>query len=1180
MTGQLVYTSAPRGLDSGTSGFCTVARSRNLPPKLARTLEQISGYRSLASGERPVAYSCVYVDDASRRVVSRVADAGLDHTGRSNKIAHHIVLSNNDLNATEPAAIFTDRRLFRERWDGEPAYLDETLVPASIFPNFCRCDAWKAVLDDPGWGGYIASTVFSLRPVVLVVSPGVDVLRLFLEAIAVLPPQKRWDATFSTYFMREFPGCRCQWKAVYAGTPEAENATRRVPQNALVVDLTRSVPPLDTLSLTREEENFIALAREAAKTGVLPGASAARSSVSTPTAPFADVYAPTSPNVAVPRVAPSVNPDGLRERRSSKYDYTIETPRRVDSIPLKRKSRITFVFFVVWLLATLVVSGLALVAGLKYGESQRAPSPDDVRQEPRDQISSTQTSSSSDPGATVETASEAGGTSSSNDKTNEADGTDETLKDATKKVTDVLTASVKAATNDDKKSVDAVTPFVKAVVKAATADEAANDEEAKKLVEAIANAAEKLVEAIAENVAEESGQTGENVAEESNQVAKAAEDLGKAVVNAARIVKGENAKVDDAAKKLLEALKDDLKKTASEVNGTSSSNDETASGADANGKKPVSEAGANDETATETGANGKKPVSEAGANDETATETGATDKESKSEADATKEGSSTETGATDKESKSEADTTKEGSSTETGATDKESKSEADATKEGSSNPESQSGAGATEQPQAAENPEGGTASPQSESDSGDVATAENNVSEDDLNDAFTTFKKKFDNEKIDGVYVVASATLDPATPANEFDAFATGEIADSFGKMFKAWYDSAKKLDFGAEIQLLVVNDKGLKFDDSTEEKTKKKTLFFSEKEKSSVYQLDFPLTFTIQRRKYKFTFRIEVAANPVDANSPPKPRFAIVDPAPVDPELVLRAMGVGARIRYYYNRNFTDWSTLFKPSSQNFGKTYKVVEQLYGSSPKLPVANDSKLALELSPFCNDQYAVTRDEDFHYMFWQGFPASDNTTGDANDADLDMFLQGLPASDNAEATTESSSPSTKPNNASKKTFALYYLEASGKAQNASDKVSNLYKGYNALRKYYYSSQNVKMPTHQTLAPNIKQTTIYVPIVSLSLAKKELDNNKKLPLRRNNLPNGEYKDIEVYTDASTDDKKIEKITFKVPEITLPTKWTLYLAFPSPKQDNQDNQEADAKRIRIPLATGDFGENASKK
>ena len=464
MTGQLVYTSAPRGLDSGTSGFCTVARSRNLPPKLARTLEQISGYRSLASGERPVAYSCVYVDDASRRVVSRVADAGLDHTGRSNKIAHHIVLSNNDLNATEPAAIFTDRRLFRERWDGEPAYLDETLVPASIFPNFCRCDAWKAVLDDPGWGGYIASTVFSLRPVVLVVSPGVDVLRLFLEAIAVLPPQKRWDATFSTYFMREFPGCRCQWKAVYAGTPEAENATRRVPQNALVVDLTRSVPPLDTLSLTREEENFIALAREAAKTGVLPGASAARSSVSTPTAPvstptapFADVYAPTSPNVAVPRVAPSVNPDGLRERRSSKHDYTTETPRRVDSIPLKRKSRITFVFFVVWLLATLVVSGLALVAGLKYGESQRAPSPDDVRQEPRDQISSTQTSSSSDPGATVETASEAGGTSSSNDKTNEADGTDETLKDATKKVTDVLTASVKAATNDDKKSVDAVT---------------------------------------------------------------------------------------------------------------------------------------------------------------------------------------------------------------------------------------------------------------------------------------------------------------------------------------------------------------------------------------------------------------------------------------------------------------------------------------------------------------------------------------------------------------------------------------------------------------------------------------------------------------------------------------------------------------------------------------------------
>ena len=47
MPWQLIYTSAPRGLTSGHSGFCTVARSADLREAVCVRLEQISSYHHL-----------------------------------------------------------------------------------------------------------------------------------------------------------------------------------------------------------------------------------------------------------------------------------------------------------------------------------------------------------------------------------------------------------------------------------------------------------------------------------------------------------------------------------------------------------------------------------------------------------------------------------------------------------------------------------------------------------------------------------------------------------------------------------------------------------------------------------------------------------------------------------------------------------------------------------------------------------------------------------------------------------------------------------------------------------------------------------------------------------------------------------------------------------------------------
>ena len=97
MIEEIVFTSAPRGLQTGKKGFCTVAATPNMSAKLLRFLESSSGYRHLnAPGDagNPVVRSHVKVSLGGRtqHVISRVGDAGMDYSQRSNKIAHHIAL--------------------------------------------------------------------------------------------------------------------------------------------------------------------------------------------------------------------------------------------------------------------------------------------------------------------------------------------------------------------------------------------------------------------------------------------------------------------------------------------------------------------------------------------------------------------------------------------------------------------------------------------------------------------------------------------------------------------------------------------------------------------------------------------------------------------------------------------------------------------------------------------------------------------------------------------------------------------------------------------------------------------------------------------------------------------------------------------------------------------------------
>src|SRR5688572_1689102 len=100
MAQEIIYTSAPQGLRPGTYGFCTVAATAGMPSSLLERLEALSGYSHLYPPDdpraalNPVVHSHLILKLNGRRVhvVSRIADAGLDYSQRSNKLAHHAVL--------------------------------------------------------------------------------------------------------------------------------------------------------------------------------------------------------------------------------------------------------------------------------------------------------------------------------------------------------------------------------------------------------------------------------------------------------------------------------------------------------------------------------------------------------------------------------------------------------------------------------------------------------------------------------------------------------------------------------------------------------------------------------------------------------------------------------------------------------------------------------------------------------------------------------------------------------------------------------------------------------------------------------------------------------------------------------------------------------------------------------
>ncbi|MDO5580026.1 MAG: hypothetical protein Q4G69_02730 [Planctomycetia bacterium] len=269
MPKELVYTSSIQGLKQGSRGFCTVAMSPALPPNLIVMLESLSGYRHLyppntpEAARNPVVFSHLSftLTEKEYHVFSRVADAGLDYSGRTNKIADHLVFDAAELPQYDPVSLLKTESTFLNRWEGSPRLLNESrpLIQSQAGPAICSL--WKTAAGDPGWAGHIAASVEKGRSVVLIYRPGQNIAALIAEAIALLPPALRWKAGFHTFCSKIPPRVNCLIKAAPAGTPE-ESGLRALP-DSLTIDLTRNPADyvLNELRLSDLERRYIHLAR-------------------------------------------------------------------------------------------------------------------------------------------------------------------------------------------------------------------------------------------------------------------------------------------------------------------------------------------------------------------------------------------------------------------------------------------------------------------------------------------------------------------------------------------------------------------------------------------------------------------------------------------------------------------------------------------------------------------------------------------------------------------------------------------------------------------------------------------------------------------------------------------------------------------------------------------------------
>jgi hypothetical protein len=196
---QLIFTSAPQGLTPGRSGYCTIARHRAIPDRLAQLLESIGTPHERTEGET---FTLRMLEAGGKNwyVLSRFVARGLDYTQRDNRLAHHLIFSLEEAAVLPPPAAIAGRwKGWRNEWSGAPTWLEGEDRPLQLESQTPLTPAvtWR---EETGTGAKAAWLINASGPATVgLLNPPetLRLLRLLAEASALLG-KSSWAATFTT----------------------------------------------------------------------------------------------------------------------------------------------------------------------------------------------------------------------------------------------------------------------------------------------------------------------------------------------------------------------------------------------------------------------------------------------------------------------------------------------------------------------------------------------------------------------------------------------------------------------------------------------------------------------------------------------------------------------------------------------------------------------------------------------------------------------------------------------------------------------------------------------------------------------------------------------------------------------------------------------------------------------
>jgi len=368
MIQELISTSAQRCLN-GNAGFGIVAQTFGMAQNVSLAANALSGYTHIAppgSANNPVAYlhAMRRTGGMERHFVSRIADCGNDYTGRSNRIAHHWIIEEEDVRLLPggPAAL-TAQNPFHAAWKGRPRELPPRKLIVADTP-LEKCTAWEKLTGDAGWGGIVAERAEKGDPISIVFPQeykSENLRTLICEALALLPSSLRCKITFSTYFMesQESGSDKIQIKCFLAGSKESQFV--RQSSNTLVLDLQQRLGNVPA-------GKYVEQARGAAKppSGILPNAAIPVAATPVPLPEQAQSVPGTfalAEEPKMPMISVSVNRKNLDYATGKNFVSVEETPM-MDSNWL----------IYLGLLMTIIVR-LILFFVVQWSRSQAPPNP-------------------------------------------------------------------------------------------------------------------------------------------------------------------------------------------------------------------------------------------------------------------------------------------------------------------------------------------------------------------------------------------------------------------------------------------------------------------------------------------------------------------------------------------------------------------------------------------------------------------------------------------------------------------------------------------------------------------------------------------------------------------------------------------------------------------------------------